>query len=48
MHVVADRCHRKGYLHLGFTLCWLLFTVHDGDDDDNDSHFLHGIRRDRA
>lgn len=32
-------------------MCLLLFMVHDGDDDDNDTDwhcYLHGIRRNYA
>lgn len=45
---LAGRCHGKGYLHPGCTMCLLLFAVHDGGDDDNDTdlhHYLHVIRR---
>lgn len=53
VHVVADRCHQKGYPHTGWTMWLFLFTVRDGagDDDDNDtgaSQYLHTIRRNYA
>lgn len=53
VHVVTDRCHQKGYLHTGWTMWLLLFTVRDGagDDDDNDTglrQYLHSIRRNYA
>lgn len=53
VHVVADRCHQKGYLHTGCIMCLLFFTARDGagDDDDNDTdwrQYLHTIRRNHA